>query len=84
MIRTAIRLGAPPLAVYRAASLSGARAFGLMDRGLVAPGYRADLALLDDLEACAVSAVIAAGRTVDAALFAQAARGRRGLSDGEE
>ena len=35
--------GAPPLAAYRAASISAARAFGLADRGLVAPGWRADL-----------------------------------------
>ncbi|MDZ4136427.1 MAG: amidohydrolase family protein, partial [Paracoccaceae bacterium] len=33
MIRTAIALGAPPLAAYRAASLSAAEAFGLKDRG---------------------------------------------------
>jgi adenine deaminase len=43
IIRTAIALGAPPLAAYRAASISAARIFGLMDRGLVAPGWRADL-----------------------------------------
>jgi adenine deaminase len=71
MIRTAIKLGASPLAAYRAASLSGARAFGLFDRGLVAPGYRADLVLLDDLDHCAVALVIAAGRPVDAATFAK-------------
>ena len=34
MIRTLIGLGCAPLAVYRAASLTGARAFGLSDRGL--------------------------------------------------
>ncbi|MGO9757713.1 MAG: amidohydrolase family protein, partial [Roseiarcus sp.] len=61
MIRTAIRLGAPPIAAYRAASISGARSFGLMDRGLVAPGWRADLVVIDDLESCAVSRVFAAG-----------------------
>ena len=49
MIRTAIGLGAPPIAAYRAASISAARIFGLMDRGLVAPGWRADLVVLDDL-----------------------------------
>src|SRR5947209_1705166 len=48
MIRTAISLGAPPIAAYRAASISAARIFGLMDRGLVAPGWRADLVVLDD------------------------------------
>jgi adenine deaminase len=70
MIRTAISLGAPPLAAYRAASISGARIFGLMDRGLVAPGWRADLVVVDDLEACAVSKVFTAGRLVGEALFA--------------
>ena len=61
---------APPLAVYRAASLTAAHAFGLGDRGMIAPGRRADIVLLDDLEACAVSAVIAGGRLVDDELFA--------------
>ena len=70
IIRTAIQLGAPPLAAYRAASISGARIFGLMDRGLVAPGWRADLVVLDDLESCAVSKVVTAGRIVGDALFA--------------
>ena len=70
IIRTAIALGAPPLAAYRAASISAARIFGLMDRGLVAPGWRADLVVVDDLESCAVSTVMTAGRIVGDALFA--------------
>ena len=74
VIRTAIALGAPPLAAYRAASWSAARAFGLHDRGLVAPGQRADLVVLDDLATCAVSRVFAAGRTVEDALFADRRR----------
>jgi adenine deaminase len=60
----------PPLAAYRAASWSAARAFRLHDRGLVAPGWRADLVVLDDFEDCRVSRVISAGRLVDEALFA--------------
>ena len=70
IIRTAIALGAPPLAAYRAASISAARIFGLNDRGLVAPGWRADLAVLDDLKSCAVASVVAGGRIVGDALFA--------------
>ncbi|KNY19247.1 adenine deaminase [Methylobacterium sp. ARG-1] len=70
VIRTAIALGAPPLAAYRTASWSAARAVGLHDRGLVAPGQRADLVVLDDFEACRVAQVFSAGRLVEDALFA--------------
>lgn len=70
IIRTAIALGAPPLAVYRAASLSAAEAFGLKDRGLIAPGRRADIAVIDALEGCHVSAVYAGGVAVTEAAFA--------------
>ncbi|MQT14013.1 adenine deaminase [Segnochrobactrum spirostomi] len=70
MIRTAIASGVPALAAYRAASTSAATAFGLTDRGLVAPGRRADIVLLDDLDGCAVSDVVAAGRLVGPDLFA--------------
>jgi adenine deaminase len=70
MVRTAIALGAPLHHVYRVASWSGANAFGLRDRGLIAPGWRADVALLDDLEACAVKNVIVGGRLVEPELFA--------------
>ncbi|MES2968588.1 MAG: adenine deaminase [Pseudomonadota bacterium] len=70
MIRTAIALGASPLAVYRAASLSAAEAFGLKDRGLIAPGKRADIVVIDTLEGCHASAVYAGGVAVTNAAFA--------------
>lgn len=63
-IRVAIQAGAPPLAAYRAATISAARAFRLYDRGLVAPGYRADLVFLDDLETCRVADVVLGGRKI--------------------
>ena len=70
LIRAAIKLGAPVAHVYRAATWSAARGFGLFDRGLVAPGQRADLVLLDDLEDCAVNTVIKGGAVVSAETFA--------------
>jgi adenine deaminase len=71
VIREAIRCGAPALHVYRTATISGARIFGLADRGMIAPGYRADIVLLDGaLEDCRVSEVISAGRPVTPKLFA--------------
>lgn len=69
MIRWAIAQGADPLAVYRAASLSAAEAFGLKDRGLIAPGKRADIAVIDSLEGCHASMVLARGVVADAAAF---------------
>ena len=69
-IRRLIAMGRPLHHVYRAASHSAARIFGLNDRGLLAPGWRADVALLDDLEDCRVSDVVTAGRLVMPELFA--------------
>lgn len=70
MIRHAISQGAPPLAVYRAASLSAAEAFGLKDRGLIAPGKRADIVVLESLESAKALQVIAGGRLAEPAAFA--------------
>jgi adenine deaminase len=71
VVREAIRGGAPALHVYRTATISGARLFGLRDRGMIAPGYRADIVLLDGaLGECRVSQVISAGRPVTPDLFA--------------
>lgn len=70
LIRRAIAHGADIAAVYRTATWSAARGFGLKDRGLVAPGYLADILLLDDLAQCTVSQVIRAGKPVSAETFA--------------
>ncbi|MEO8241070.1 MAG: adenine deaminase [bacterium] len=70
VIRTAIALGATPLTAYRMASLSAAEAFGLKDRGLIAPGKRADIAVIDTLEGCRVEAVFTGGIRIGDAAFA--------------
>ena len=71
MIRTLIAMGTTPLAAYRAASLSAAEAFGLKDRGLVAPGLRADIVILDDLNECKVHATVCGGTLADEESFAK-------------
>lgn len=68
-IRRLIAMGRPLHHVYRAASHSAARIFGLRDRGLLAPGWRADVVLLDDLRTCQVSDVMTGGRLVTQGLF---------------
>ena len=70
MIRTLIDKGTPPLAVYRAASLSAAEAFGLKDRGQIAPGKRADIVAVGTLADCDARLVIAGGKVVNDAAFA--------------
>jgi len=70
LIRRLIARGIRPLDAYRAASWSAANAFGLKDRGQIAPGWRADLVLLDDFEDCRVASVVSGGRLVTEAVFA--------------
>ncbi len=70
VIRTAITRGVSPLAIYRAASLSAAEAFGLKDRGQIAPGKRADIVALGSLADCDARMVFAGGVHVTDAAFA--------------
>ena len=49
-IRKAIRLGADPAVAVKMATLVPAQYFGFKQRGAVAPGYRADLLVVPDLE----------------------------------
>lgn len=69
MIRRLIAKGIRPVDVYRAASWSAANAFGLRDRGAIAPGKRADIALLSDFEDCRVAQVISGGVVIDKDTF---------------
>jgi adenine deaminase len=76
LVRTAIRLGADPRDAYRVASWSAAQGFGLHQntskwqaRGLIAPGYKADIVLLSDLESCTIHSVLKNGRVVTTELF---------------
>ena len=70
MIRRLIAKGCDALSVYRAATLSAAEAFGLKDRGQIAPGRRADIVVLEDPAACRAEMVLCGGVVVDDAAFA--------------
>ncbi len=64
VLRRLVRHGLDPLDALAAATLNAAMRIGRRDLGLVAPGRRADLILLDDLDALGVSGVFASGRHV--------------------
>ena len=68
LIRRAIAHGVDERVAYRASSYSVARHYGLdlgIDRkGAIAPGYAADLVVLDDSKSCTVNEVLRAGLLV--------------------
>ena len=57
ILRKAISLGADPIVAIKAATIQPARYFHLEDRGAIAPGYLADLVLVDNLEQLRVERV---------------------------
>jgi adenine deaminase len=62
MCRQAVAQGIAPEDVLVMASLHPARCHGLADLGAIAPGFRADLAVLEDLTSFRAAVVIADGR----------------------
>ena len=49
-LRICVEEGLDAVTAIRMATLNAAECFGLKDRGAIAPGYRADIVLLDDLK----------------------------------
>src|SRR5262245_37284241 len=66
LIRTAIDLGLDPVLAIQMATLNPAEWFGLSRRGYgaIAPGYRADIVVVDDLRALSISHVFVGGQLV--------------------
>lgn len=60
-IRMAVALGMEPVRAVKIATLNAARAYGFRDRGAVAPGFRADLVVLDDLASIRIGRVYKGG-----------------------
>lgn len=64
LVRRAIASGLPPVTAIRMATLNTARHFNLRSMGAVAPGYKADLLIVDDLSELSIRSVIKDGVTV--------------------
>ncbi len=64
MVKTAIKEGLDPILAFQIASLNAAQYFAVRNLGAIAPGYRADIAVLDSLESLSVVKVIKDGRLV--------------------
>jgi len=64
LLRLAVSLGLDPLDAVTLATLNPAQYLGLRDRGAVAPGLRADLVAVADLDTFAVDKVFKDGRLV--------------------
>jgi adenine deaminase len=64
LLRQAVGLGIPPVAAVQMVTLNVAEHFGLDRRGAVAPGWQADITIVDDLERFTVQRVLKRGRLV--------------------
>ena len=64
LLKSAVSLGADPLQVLKIATINAARHYRLFDRGLLAPGYLADLVVFNDLKNFKVEMVVKSGRVV--------------------
>lgn len=64
IIREAAKLGENPIFAIKMASFNAAQYFGLKDMGAVAPGYRANIVVVDSLESFSISSVYHNGQLV--------------------
>jgi len=64
MIKIAVKEGLDPVAAIRLATINTAQYFGLTDLGAIAPGYRADLVVVDSLKRFNVRTVFKSGKVV--------------------
>ncbi len=63
-LRICVEEGIDPIAAIQMASLNAAECFRLYDRGAIAPGLRADIVLLDDLNGFCVRRVFIQGEEI--------------------
>jgi adenine deaminase len=63
-VRVAIAAGIPPITAIQMATINVAECFGFDNKGAIAPGYKADILFLDDLEKVRISAVFKDSKAV--------------------
>ncbi len=68
-LRQSVRLGLDPVRAVQMVTINPARYFGLKRRGAIAPGYRADMVLVDDLKDFRVRNVYLGGKALDQCSF---------------
>ncbi len=64
IVRNAIKRGVDPMIAIKIATLNAAQYFGLKNTGAVAPGYRADLLMIESFEGLDIETVIKNGKVV--------------------
>ncbi len=64
ILRQAVQYGADPVTALQMVTINPARHFGLQRVGAIAPGYRADLVVLDDIEQFKTSQVYSQGKRI--------------------
>jgi len=64
MVKIAVKEGLDPLTAIRMATINTAQYFGLKDLGAIAPGYRADLVVVDGLKRLNIKMVFKNGKLV--------------------
>src|SRR5690606_32342106 len=63
-IKLAMKEGMDPIDAVKMATINGAECYGLKDRGAIAPGYIADLVVIDNLEDFNILKVFKRGKMV--------------------
>lgn len=63
-IKLAIEAGIEPVDAIKMATINSAECYGLKDKGAIAPGYRADLVVIDNLEDFNIEKVFKDGKLV--------------------
>lgn len=64
VVRRAVECGIDLVEALRMATINTAQHYGLRGKGVLAPGFDADIAVISDVESMTVSACLAAGRLI--------------------